>query len=126
MERKERLRKTLSKYAVLFTIGVVYLIISLVVGYGIPCFFNKLTGLKCPGCGATRMLMDIARLNFKSAFYHNPFLFTVGPILIGFIAYYEVQFVKSAARPSKKWNVAMSAILVIAIAFGVIRNIVNI
>ena len=72
------------------------------------------------------MLMDISRLNFKSAFYHNPFLFTVGPILIGFIAYYEVQFVKSAARPSKKWNVTMWTILVIAIAFGVIRNIINI
>ncbi|MFR5953682.1 MAG: DUF2752 domain-containing protein [Coprococcus sp.] len=34
---------------------------------GIPCFFYKITGYKCPGCGMTHALSEIWNGNFRSA-----------------------------------------------------------
>lgn len=112
------------KYATILTIGVVYLLITLYVGYGIPCVFNKLTGLKCIGCGVTRMIMSLAGLDFKAAFGHNQFLFITGPFILAFIVYYEIKYAVSGERPSKKWDIAVCVLLVGAIAFGILRNII--
>ena len=42
---------------------------------GIPCVFNKLTSLKCAGCGNTRAAISILNFDFKSAFNYNPLCF---------------------------------------------------
>jgi hypothetical protein len=41
------------------------------------CWFRQLTGLPCPGCGATHCLLAFDRLDFGAALRFNP-LFTLG------------------------------------------------
>lgn len=53
---------------------------------GIPCIFYKITGLKCPGCGITRMLLSIWKLDFRSAYEANQMIFILQPVLYYFIA----------------------------------------
>ena len=36
------------------------------------CFFRKLTGLYCPGCGSTRALRRLLCADFIGAFRYNP------------------------------------------------------
>ena len=122
-ERRSRLYKTLIKYAVILSIGLIYLLITLSIGYGIPCPIYKLTGFKCPGCGLTRMAMAMVRLDFKSAFGYNPFLFVVGPFLIAYLVYREAIYVMRGEPPSRAWNVPLTALLIAAILFGVLRNV---
>jgi hypothetical protein len=49
-----------------------------------PCPFHALTGLPCPGCGATRAVLALARGDIAGAFGWNPLAtFT---LLAGFVA----------------------------------------
>ena len=125
-ETKKRLKSTLIKYGIIFGVALAYLVFVLCTNVGIPCVFNLITGLKCPGCGISRMLMSIARLDFVSAFWYNPFLFITGPLIIAYIAASEVKFVKYGNRDMGKWQIFMWVELVLLLAYWVLRNIFSI
>ncbi len=78
-----------------------------------PCMFHQLTGLQCPGCGATRAVFHLLHGDLAGAFRLNQFLFVVAP----FIAI------------TKKWPrilqipmVGWAAVFVTA-AYGIMRNL---
>lgn len=49
---------------------------------GIPCIFHALTGLYCPGCGATRAVKALAHGNVVAALHNNAWLLLIaGPAL---------------------------------------------
>ena len=39
------------------------------------CPLHKLTGLPCPGCGMSRALFCLAKLDFAGAWYYHPLVF---------------------------------------------------
>jgi len=51
-----------------------------------PCMFNALTGLYCPGCGATRALHALAHFDLPGAMAMNPLLVMLLPIVALLIA----------------------------------------
>lgn len=120
---KERLQRTLVKYAIILAIGAVYSAFVLIVGRGIPCFFYELTGLECPSCGVSRMLLSLLKLDFRAAFSYNPFLFVNGPIIIFCIAYGDWRYVKYGSRRMGKVAVVLWTEVVLAVLFGIFRNI---
>ena len=122
--RQERLRKTLLKYAVLLGIGVLYWIVILLVGAGLPCLFYELTGFRCPGCGVSRMLIAIGHLEFAEAFAHNRFLFVTGPLILLYLACVEGKYVLYGSRSMGKWEIFLWIEIGLALAFGVLRNTV--
>lgn len=87
----------------------------------IPCIFHKITGLYCPGCGITRMIISLLKMNFCQAFRYNPLAFILLPL---FICYYIIKYIfylknKQLIINNKVWY----TILMIVILFGIIRNI---
>ena len=118
-----RLRRTVIKYSVILGVGFLYLIITLITDLRIPCIFYELTGLKCPGCGITRMLISIAKLDFLSAFTYNPFLFITGPIVILYIFLGEVKYVLRDEPLGKKAEVFIMIELILALLYGILRNL---
>jgi hypothetical protein len=42
-----------------------------------PCTFHEVTGLYCPGCGATRAARFLIRGNIKESFIFNPIVLYV-------------------------------------------------
>ncbi|MEI8063947.1 MAG: DUF2752 domain-containing protein [Verrucomicrobiota bacterium] len=79
-----------------------------------PCFFHKLTGLYCPGCGSTRALHQLLHGNLADALHFNPLAVLALPVL----GYLVVRRSASQVRPV--WvRVAFAIIL----TFGVVRNI---
>lgn len=40
-------------------------------GIGIPCLFYQVTGLQCPGCGNSRAVMALLRLDLAAALSYN-------------------------------------------------------
>ncbi|GIG76974.1 membrane protein [Planotetraspora kaengkrachanensis] len=87
-----------------------------------PLYF--LTGLYCPGCGALRAVHDLAVGDLHGALGMNPLLVVAVP----FAAYWWGRWALRSwqgrpgrmivARPAPLW-----AVLVVVLAFGVVRNI---
>ena len=121
-----RLKKTSIKYGAILLIGIAYLIFILLTDLRIPCILYELTGIKCPGCGITRMLVSIARLDFVSAFKYNPFLFITGPFILLYLAIFEIKYILSGSTGMGKWRLFIWVELILAIAYGVLRNIISI
>lgn len=120
---KERLKKTGLKYTVILCIGVAYFIFFQCTGVGIPCPFHKITGLKCPGCGVSRMIVSILRLDLAAAFKYNPFLFITVPFLIAYLVCSEIKYVLQGSGRMGKWETLLYVELVLAIAYWILRNI---
>ncbi len=102
--------------------GVLYLIWIKATGWMIPCIFRRVTGLKCPGCGVTHMLLGLLRLDFTGARTQNAFLFYTLPLLAAEIIYARVMASKRKQLP--RWNEVLLLIYCAAlIVFGILRNI---
>ncbi len=121
---KERAKKAIKTSTVLVALGCAYLLFFMKTGIGIPCFFNLITGLECPGCGATRMFRSLALLDFKAAFGYNPVLFIMLPLILFFIGRYIYQWIRyGKSTLSKAENIIQIIMVIVLIAFGILRNI---
>ncbi len=90
-----------------------------------PCLFRLFTGLKCPGCGVTHMVLAITQLDFPLAFHSNPALFLLQPLIYYFIGKTYICWLKGRRCV---WNTIENILLYGAISFllvfAVIRNFV--
>ncbi len=84
----------------------------------IPCIFNKVTGLYCPGCGITRAIKALLKGNFSESFHNNVLLYTVIPLLI----LNEIIYRLTKKKYKKAYNVIITVLLIVAIIFGILRN----
>lgn len=122
-ELKKRLRKTAVIYCIVLCISLAYLAFVLYTGIGVPCLFYEITGLKCVGCGISRMFISLIRLDFVSAFKHNPFVFITGPFIAAYLICGDIKYIIHGNRRIKKLEIFMWAEIVLAIAYGILRNI---
>lgn len=53
--------------------------------FHIGCISRFITGISCPGCGMTRAMIHVAKLDFKGAIYYHPLVFTLPIIMILFL-----------------------------------------
>lgn len=90
----------------------------------VPCVFRTITGLKCPGCGVTHMLINMIRMNFAGAFVANSALFVLQPVIYYFIGKMYICWVMDK---NCKWNrienIILYAVIISLIIFGIIRNV---
>lgn len=63
---------------------------------GIPCVFQSLTGLYCPGCGGTRAVRSLLKGDFLMSFQYHPLVLYTVAALIGelILNYYSRRFHK--------------------------------
>ncbi len=103
-------------------LGFLYLLFLDLTGIGIPCLFHLVTGLKCPGCGVTTMVLSLSRLDFLSAYKANPFLLLTLPFL-----FFEVVYAGFYLPMKNKRNKANDVLLILyaigLLVFGILRNV---
>ena len=89
------------------------------------CPFNWLTGLNCPGCGATRMVHALLHGDVVSAFHYNAVLLALGvPLAVWLFARWTKDRWTGERRSVPK-SVGV-AVLVVAAVWGVGRNLAGI
>lgn len=94
-----------------------------ITGLAIPCMFRNVTGLLCPGCGITTLILCLGEGNLAGAYQANPFLFVTGPVLIAELVY--VFFLHGKGKRIPKWNnIAVTVYAAALCLFGVWRNLV--
>ena len=138
--QKRRLRSTLITYGIVLAIAFIYLLsVTLPIKngeplwHGIPCVFYKGTeyifkllkinheGIKCAGCGLSRMLISIVKLDFVSAFWYNPFLFVTGPFLILYFAVQNIKFIITGKENMGKWQIFLYIEGGLAVLYMILR-----
>ena len=117
-------KKRIIKYLSLIFLLLIYLLISKKFHLYIPCYIHEITGLYCPGCGITRMLISILNLDFYKAFRYNPFLFILSPFVIFLYIENIYAIIKNKTPLYKKIDNRIWIILIIALLiYGIVRNI---
>ena len=114
-------RRILKIYAAILTVGLSYLLWIGLTGLKIPCLYLLTTGLRCPGCGTTRMLLSLLRFDFAAAVSYNPVVFILFWIwnLIALLCFIE--------KP--KWvctqrflYISFGISILVLVIFGLLRN----
>lgn len=113
---KQRLTQLLKMMAPVVIAGAILLSLA-VMGYGIPCVFRTVTGIDCPGCGATRMVLALLRLDFAQAIAYNPMLFFAVVILAPVWAVSVIGYLRTGKWRYARWQNAIFVGLVIVV-FG--------
>ena len=119
-----RLIPVLRKYAIILGVGAAYLLLVLFLGWGIPCPFYTLTGLRCPACGISRMLVALSHFNFPEAFRQNAMLLCTLPLLLFCLIYPDVRFVLWGRRGMERLWVLPWVEIGLLLLFGIFRNVV--
>lgn len=106
-------------------LGGYYFIYDIFPSLRLKCHFFQITGLKCPSCGITRLVVAFLHLDFKQGIAYNCFLGYTLPFIVFVIGYCSWAYVYD--RKYSKWfNVLSVVYIVLLLVFFVIRNIVGI
>jgi len=103
-------------------LGAVYLYNM---GGHIPCVFQTITHLHCPGCGAARASRSLLHLDFLKALDYNVLFVLFLPLAAYFILKYYIKYVIGKdVLPMIKINRTCAILITIVIVlFGILRNI---
>ena len=116
--------KVTRKKIAISIIAIIFLLLVVLKIIKVPCIFHEITGLYCPGCGITRMIISILNLDFYQAFRYNPLVFILSPLLILIVSneIYCYLFDKDN-KLDKKFSKLLIFLVILFLVFGVLRNI---
>lgn len=121
---KQLIRKILIRDMLIATILGTYTIVVIHTNWGIPCVIHLITGLQCPGCGISRMLLSMLHGDFYAAFSFHPFLFVTWPVLLYLILKTDYLYVTGQSVQFKKADTVLACLYIIALVlFSVVRNL---
>ncbi|MCR5370934.1 MAG: DUF2752 domain-containing protein [Clostridium sp.] len=123
MDREQRKQYVIRTWTEILLIGLGYFLLVLFTPFRIPCPIRFLTGYQCPGCGVTRMVMALSRLDFRQAFLENAYVLCLLPVLIPWGIWRTKKYVEEGAQEFTAVEVVFLVLaLASAIIFGIIRN----
>ncbi len=125
-KKTDRLKLVIKKVLILL-VGVFCFYRFYHLGFGIPCIFYKITGLKCPSCGVTRMCFSILKGDFNAAYNYNRLIFILIPLIVVYFGYKVYQFItKGDTTPNKIEKILLILMMIILVIYAFIRNIMGI
>ncbi len=102
-------------------LGIFYALF-LVDYFSVPCLFETVTGLYCPGCGITRAMISILNFKFIEALEYNKLAYLIIIVIgIGFYRMFYSYIFQKDLKPIPK--VIIYSLLTIFLAYGILRNI---
>ncbi len=118
------MKKKILKISIGCLVLVLYLLLGKKFNIFIKCPIHEIFHVYCPGCGLTRMLLAILKLDFYQAFRYNQLLFILMPFALLLLfenIYSEYKNKKSIYK--KIPNYIWYSLIVILLLYAVLRNI---
>ncbi len=124
---KNRILKLCAVFAALCLLAAAYCLFVSVNGKGIPCVFNAVTHLKCPGCGNSRAALALLHFDFAGAVKYNA-LFPLEFAYIGYVFICDArQYIKTGkAYYDSPYKIIDIITLTIVLLWFIARNIIGI
>ena len=95
--------------------------------FGIPCLFYQFTGLKCPGCGVTRMVLCLLSGDWRGAFDQNGAVLCLLPAAAVLFCSRCVGYFRTGTHALQSWETVLVWCMVgILLFYGIGRNVVDI
>ena len=121
---EKRRNKVILGALILLTVGAAYAVFVILTKKSIPCLFHSLTGLKCPGCGVSRMFLALFRLDVKSAFIANGAILCLLPLMAATAARLVYVYIRYGTVRDKAAEISVWLMITVLLVFGIIRNAV--
>ncbi len=67
-------------------------IINWLENHQLPCLYEKLFGIECPGCGTQRAIIELLRGNFQESFHAWPPLLPVMFMMVYLLLFLKFRF----------------------------------
>lgn len=84
---------------------------------GITCPIKYITGVSCPGCGMSRAMWALIRLDFSTAVYYHPLCFAIPPVGIGLAYFHAMRRRRAFSALLLGMSVAMVAVYLYRLFF---------
>lgn len=121
-----RLKKLLIQSAAILCVGCAYAIFCSLTHWGLPCPFHLVTGLNCPGCGVSRMLLSLLRLDLPAAFGYNAALLCLLPVFLALFLAHALRYVRDGSRSlGRLGQGAELALVCVLVLWGLVRNLIG-
>ena len=117
-------KKTIRVFGFLLLLGIAYALIVRYTSFCIPCFFQTITGFRCPSCGVTHIFLHLMSFDLSGAFHANMFLFATSPLLLLILILNMFCGENIRKKPFTKWLTILYMISLIV--WAVIRNIIHV
>lgn len=116
------MRKTiLTVYGAVFALGILYAIWIALTGLSLPCMYRATTGMLCPGCGLTTMMLCLVRGDVIGAFGCNPVVFVLLIVWNG-LALLGLTEMIGTLRDKRFWYAALGVTVAILAVWSIVRN----
>lgn len=96
-----RLRNFLKENIVIILVLLIYVLICFIFDFK-NCPFALITGLPCPGCGITRAIYCVIKLDFLSAFNYHPLVFIL-PFIVIICIFKDAKYIKNIYQNKIFW-----------------------
>lgn len=116
-------RKQLKTAGIVAALGLGYYILTQLTPFRIPCVFQKITGLACPGCGVTHFCMRLLQLDFFGAVRENLALAVLLPIWMGALLIRVIWHPRWLQKNSRGEKILLWGSIAVLLVFGVMRNL---
>lgn len=118
------IEKKLFNFLLMIILLITYLLVGNHFHFLLSCPIKTITGFYCPGCGITRMLLSLLKLDFYQAFRFNPLLFICLPFFGMYYLYDLYNTYKNREPKFKKFEpIIWYSLITIFLVYGILRNI---
>ena len=121
---KQRLRRSLIKAGLILLVGIAYVILNRLTGWGIPCVFYLTSQKLCPGCGISRMFLALLELDFVRAVQCNALVMLLLPFGVVFGLRRWLIYLRTGKTDMDRvefWLVMVAFVL--TVLFWILRNL---
>ena len=95
--------------------GLLYGYVLIPMGIWIPCYFHRVTGLRCPGCGITALCLELLHGHFVPSYNYG--LALAAPVLLWLL------WTRRIGRHRRAAEAVTWALLAFLLLWAVLRNL---